>query len=216
MEPALDPSADEARQWALEELSKAVYSQGPSLVQRLLNWLSELWERLMMAGPAGAVLLPVLILAVVAAIIGIGIALGGPVRRRRLQRRGGSVEVFNDTTREAEVLRRSADAAAAEGDYALAVLERFRALVRTLAERALLTDRQGRTAHEAAEEAGTRFPDQAAGLRRAGELFDAVCYGSAQPGSGEDTWLRELDHHLQQASPVPAVVVASQGWSTVR
>lgn len=216
MEPALDPSADEARQWALEELSKAVYSQGPSLVQRLLNWLSDLWERLMMTGPAGAVLLPVLILAVVAVIIGIGIALGGPVRRRRLQRRGGSVEVFDEDAREAEILRRSADAAAVEGDYALAVLERFRALVRALEERAVLTDRQGRTAHEAAEEAGTRFPDQATGLRSAGELFDAVYYGSAQPGRSEDAWLRELDHHIQRGNPVSAVAAASKGWSTLR
>lgn len=216
MSPPLDPSADEARQWAVDELSKAIYTQGPSLVERILTWLTQLWERLMLGGASGAVLLPILILALVAAIVTAALLLGGPVRRRRLRAGGDSAVVLDDDDRGTQALSRSADAAAEAGDYAVAVLERFRAIVRSLDERAILTDRRGRTAHEASTEAGTRLPDQAADLARAGALFDAVCYGSARPGPAQDSWLREVARQIERARPVAVTGAAPAGWSVVR
>ena len=89
--------------------------------------------------------------------------------------------------------RRLADEAAADQRWADAVRERFRAVVRTLDERTLLDDRPGRTADEAAREAGRVLPDLAAGLTAAARLFDDVTYGDADAGPADDARLRALD-----------------------
>lgn len=201
-EPPLTPDADEARSWALTELEKAIYNTSPSLWERFLRWLGDLWERIVDTNDQlGPVLMPVLILLALAVLVGIAWLLGGPVRRRRLRRGQGSVEVLDDDDRTSAAIRRAADAAAAAGDYATAVLERYRAIVRSLDERAVLEDRQGRTAREAALAAGARLAPCAAGLRRASDLFDAVCYGHASPSQADDAWLRELDQQVAKTRP---------------
>lgn len=201
-EPPLTPDADEARAWAQAELEKAIYNTSPSLWQRFLDWLGDLWARLIDANhQLGPVLMPVLILLALAVVVGIALLLGGPVRRRRLRRAGASVEVLDDDLRTSAAIRRAADAAAAAGDFATAVLERYRAIVRSLDERAVLEDRQGRTAREAALAAGARLAPCAAGLRRAGDLFDAVCYGHAVPTEADDAWLRDLDREVARTRP---------------
>lgn len=214
----LTPSADEARRWAVDELSKAVYSQGPGLLERFLRWLGDLWDRLAdVNNTLGPVFLPLIVLALIAAIVVIGLLVGGPVRRRMLRRSGGSFEVLDGDQRTSAVLRASADSAAARADFALAVLERFRAIVRALDERTVLEDRQGRTAHEAAGSAAERLPSRAADLRRAARLFDEVCYGSATPGPGEDAWLRGVDERVAATKPTRATAVDSPDvWAAAR
>lgn len=201
-EPPLTPSADEARDWARTELSKAIYDQSPTLWDRIRDWLGDLWARLFQSdnllGPA---LLPVIVLLGVALVVGIAVLIGGPIRRRRLRGVGGSMEVLDDDARSSAQLRAAADAAAAAGDHALAVLERFRSVVRSLDERAVLEDRRGRTAHEAAVAAGARLAPCAADLRRAGELFDGVCYGDTVPGAAEDEWLRQVADRVARTRP---------------
>lgn len=214
--PPLDPSADEARRWAEEELAKAIYDTGPSLLERILTWLAQLWERLLATDGAGAVLLPVLILMIAALVVAAALLLGGPLRRRRLRSVEPSMQVLDDDERGSEALRAAADRAARAGDYGTAVLERFRAIVRALDERGVLTDRQGRTAREAATQAGTAFPDQAGDLLAAGDLFDQVCYGSTLPAAGAEAWLRHLDERIDQARPVTDLPTASEGWSVAR
>ena len=56
-------------------------------------------------------------------------------------------------------------------------LERFRAIVRELEERAVLAEQPGRTAGEAAAAAAGRLPALAAELAAAARLFDDVRYG---------------------------------------
>ena len=53
----------------------------------------------------------------------------------------------------------------------------MRAIVRSLEERALLDPRPGRTADEAAAEAGRALPAHADRLRAAARDFDDVTYG---------------------------------------
>ncbi|MDD9206967.1 DUF4129 domain-containing protein, partial [Georgenia sp. 10Sc9-8] len=128
----------------------------------------------------------------------------GPIRRRRRLRAAtaGSHELFDDE-RSSQQLRVSADAAAARGDYATAVLERFRSVVRALDERAVLDDRPGMTAQEAAGLAGAALPAHAAGLQRAGRLFDDVRYGAAAPGPDEDEVMRDLAEQVATARTEP-------------
>ncbi|GAB2966889.1 DUF4129 domain-containing protein [Actinotalea caeni] len=200
-EPPLTPSADEARAWIEAELAKAIYNRQPSLWDRLREWLGELWARLFgSSADLGPVLMPVVVLLVVALAVGVALLLGGPVRRRRLRGRD-SVEVLDDDVRTAAAIRAAADAAAARGDFRTAVLDRFRAIVRSLDERAVLEDRRGRTAHEAALAAGARLQPCAAELLRASELFDAVCYGDVTASAEDDAWLREVDAAVARTRP---------------
>lgn len=208
-EPPLTPDADEARNWAERELEKAIYNDAPSIWDRLLSWLSDLWERIFDANPTlGPVLMPVIVLLVLALLVGIALLVGGPVRRRRLRQGQRSAEVLDGDERSSSALRAAADAAAAAGDHGTAVLERYRAIVRSLDERAILEDRRGRTAHEAAVAAGARLAPCAADLRRASEMFDGVCYGDLVCTAEDDVWLRGVDRAVAGTKPARTGAIA--------
>jgi hypothetical protein len=203
------PDAPTARRWAAEELANPVYHRGPSLLSRFLDWFWSLFDGI--SAPSGlppGVVAAVAVVAV-ALIAAVAFWVAGPVRLAR--RAAGSAVVLVDDTRTAAELRASAQAHADQGDWPAAVLDRFRAIVRALEERALLEERPGRTAHEAAEAGGARLPAAAAGLRRAGQLSDDVCYGSGGAGPEADAWLRELDATVARTSPTPATRPAPVG-----
>src|SRR5690606_39103397 len=143
------------------------------------------------------------LLLVVAVVVGVLIALAvaGPLRRARRARRAPA-EVFVDHERSAAELRASADALAVAGRWSEAVLDRFRAILRSLDERAVLDDRPGRTAHEGALEAAASLPPCADDLLRASGLFDDVCYGDVHATAEDDAWLREVDAAVRSTTPV--------------
>ncbi len=194
----VQPGADEARRWLVEELAKPEYRTDPSLLQRFLEWLQGLFEGapvLDLGGPLTAVIVVVAVLLVA----GIAYWVAGPVRLSR--RAPASAVVLDDDTRTAAEMRTAADAAVASGDWATAALERFRAVVRSLEERAVIESLPGRTAREAAETAGERVPDVAEGLARGAHLFDDVAYGKAVVGPEADAFLRALDERTLAARP---------------
>ena len=195
------PDAETARRWATSELADPIYHRRESLLDLALRWLLERFAE--MQGALGNVdaRLAALVLAVVVAVgVLIALAVAGPVRRAQRARRG-SVELFVDDERTAAELRASADALAAAGRWREAVLDRFRAILRSLDERAVLDDRPGRTAHEAAVEAADALPPCAADLIRASKLFDDVCYGDSHATSDDDAWLREVDAVVRSTRP---------------
>lgn len=207
------PDAEQARQWLERELAEPVYHQQPSLAQRFLDWLGRLFENAD-GVPIGNVGTLVTVLAVVAALVLVTFLVTGPVRRsRRVGGTAGAV-LGADDTRTATQLRAAADAAAAREDWATAVAERFRAVVRSLEERAVLDERPGRTAHEAVEVAGLRLPPHAVDLRAAASLFDDVVYGDRTPRAADDAGLRELDARVAAARPAPPAGLALTAPST--
>ncbi|MBC7291600.1 MAG: DUF4129 domain-containing protein [Actinotalea sp.] len=201
----VEPDAATARRWAEIELSDPVYTERPNLLLEALRWLGERFAELQVSAtdvdPRFAAL--VLTTAVVVAAV-VALAVAGPVRRARRDARA-SVDVFGDDTRTAAELRSSADALAAAGDWSGAVLDRFRAVLRSLEERVILEERPGRTAHEGAQEAGARLPGCAAELAAAARLFDDVCYGDAEADADDDARLRELDRRTTAERPVAAL-----------
>ncbi|GAA4347084.1 DUF4129 domain-containing protein [Angustibacter luteus] len=196
----LEPGRELARQWARQELSDPVYARArPGWLRRAVDWALDQLSRIeihptRLTDPRTAVVLLVA-LAVVVLVV---------VRLRRGRLRGAAQdaerrELFGAVARTAAAHRRLADEAAAAERWADAVRERFRAVVRTLDERALLDDRPGRTADEAAGEAGRVLPDLAAGLTDAARRFDDVTYGDAAAGPADDARLRALDQAVTQA-----------------
>lgn len=162
-----------------------------------------LWERLQGVSVPGlgtgwtSVVVVVLLLA---ALAGAVYLVGGPLRRSA--RQAAAAPVFEAAPEPATAHFARADAAAAAGDHALAVAERFRGLVRSLEERALVEPRPGGTATEITTAAARALPDCADALARAARTFDDVRYGGrpATPGTDED--LRAVVAQVAAARPV--------------
>nr|WP_254405153.1 DUF4129 domain-containing protein [Streptomyces sp. AC627_RSS907] len=200
-EPPVTIPRDPAREAARRELSERMYHENdPSWFQRALDafwdWVDKLFSTASTATPGGVFGLVVIIVAVLAALGALWWRLGTP------RRRPVSVPaLFDDRPRSAADHRAAAQAHAAQGHWSQAVQERMRAVVRALEERALLDIRPGRTADEAAVEAGRALPAHGDRMRAAARDFDDVTYGG-RPGT-EQSYLRltELDHDLERSKP---------------
>lgn len=169
-------SRDAAADLARRELARRQYRDAqPSLVARVLgrvlHALADLLDQAAARAPGGraGLLLLFLVLLLAAAVV---------LTRLRPRRAGRSAALFDaGPPATAAGHRASADAAAARGDYAQAVRERLRAVVRELEDRGVLDPRPGRTADEVARDAGAAVPALAEDLRRAVAVFDEVWYG---------------------------------------
>ncbi|MFF3910906.1 DUF4129 domain-containing protein [Streptomyces sp. NPDC001848] len=199
--PPVTIPRDPAREAARRELSKRMYHENdPGLLQRALNafwdWLDRLFGEAATATPGGSVGLLVIVVAVLALVAALWWRLGTPRRPPT-----SSATLFDDRPRTAAEHRAAAEAHAAQGHWNQAVQERMRAVVRSLEERALLDTRPGRTADEAASEAGRTLPDHADRLRAAARDFDDVTYGGRAAGEAMYRRLAALDDDLQRAKP---------------
>ena len=189
---------EEAQRAAQQELADPAYSvDDPGLAGRAVRWLFDqfghLVDRAAEVTPAGYAGLAVLAALLVLAVIAIRLRLG---RIRRVAP-GAEDPLFDARTRSADEHRRAADGHAARGEWAEAVRERFRAVVRGLEERTLLDPRPGRTADEAAAEAGRALPDRDAELRAAARQFDDVWYGDRAATPAMDAQLRAVDEAVR-------------------
>ncbi|MEU1004520.1 DUF4129 domain-containing protein [Streptomyces tibetensis] len=200
-EPPLTIARDPAREAARRELSKRMYHENdPSLFQRALDafwdWLGKLLNAASDATPGGTLGLLVIVLAVVAVLAALWWRLGIPRRQPT-----SSAALFDDSPRSAADHRAAAEAHAAQGHWSQAVQERMRALVRALEERALLDVRPGRTADEAAAEAGRALPAHTDRLRTAARDFDDVTYGGRSATEQSYHRIAELDRDLERTKP---------------
>lgn len=196
------PDAEEAREAAVRELSKRVYHERPSLLEQIWAWLDE-HLRLSQIVPGAPAWLSFLIVALaVAALLALLVLLA---RRFTLTSRARrtSTPLFDDE-RDAAALTRAADEAARAGDWASAVVERFRAIIRSLDERGLIEDYPGMTAHEAAAVSVAALGSLGPELSRAADLFDSVRYGKVVSTAAQDEWMRRLASDIAQARPASA------------
>jgi hypothetical protein len=200
-EPPVTIPRDPAREAAHRELSKDLYHQNdPSLFQRALDtlwdWIGDLFDTASTATPGGTLGLLVVVLAVVAVVGALWWRLGTPSRQP-----SSTTALFDDRPRNAAEHRAAAEAHAAQGHWNQAVQERMRAIVRSLEERALLDARPGRTADEAAAEAGRTLPAHTDRLRTAARDFDDVTYGGRRATEQSYGRMAELDLDLERAKP---------------
>ncbi|MFE0631096.1 DUF4129 domain-containing protein [Streptomyces sp. NPDC058864] len=190
-----------AREAAENELSKGIYHRDdPSLIERALNWLWEKIDHLMDAAsgitPGGGAGLVTIVVVIVLLVVALRLRLG----KMRAQPKSG-MGLFADVPRTATEHRAAAEEHARHGRWSEAVQERMRAIVRSLEERALLDPRPGRTADEAAAEAGRSLPELATRLADAARTFDDVTYGDRPGTSDAYAALRELDAEVQRTKP---------------
>jgi len=201
----VDVGPDEAREAARRELTDPAYRAAePSLLQRALTWafdrLASLLDAVAATVPGGWGGLLILALIAVAVAVAVRLQVGQVTRARRR----GAKPVFTGRPWSAAEHRRRAEEALARGELAEAVRERFRAIVRDLEQRGLLDERPGRTADEAAADAGAQLPGSAGGLREAAQLFDDVWYGGRPAARQAYDRLAAVDSQVQAERPVAA------------
>ncbi|MEU6965977.1 DUF4129 domain-containing protein [Streptomyces chrestomyceticus] len=191
-----------AREAAERELADPRYHQNdPNLLQRALDWLwdriGDLFEAAAGATPGGWTGLLAIVLVVLLLAVALRLRLGA---LRRTPTSGGGA-LFGDRPRTAAEHRAAAERHAADSRWTEAVQERMRAIVLALEERTLLTPGPGRTADEAASEAGRVLPAHAERLRAAARTFDDVTYGG-RPGTAQEyAALSTLDTDLRHSKP---------------
>ncbi|MFJ7152598.1 DUF4129 domain-containing protein [Streptomyces sp. NPDC100445] len=193
-----------AREAARRELSERLYHQNdPSPLQRALDAFWDLLDRLLgsaaSATPGGTVGLVVVTLFVAAVPAALWWRLGTPHRRPT-----PATALLDDRPRSAADHRAAGEAHAARGRWNQAVQERVRALVRSLEERGLLDPHPGRTADEAAAEAGRSLPAHTDRLRAAAREFDDVTYGGREASARSYHRIAALDDDLAHTRPSTA------------
>jgi hypothetical protein len=190
-----------AREAAERELSEPKYHENdPNLIERALDafWdrIGRLLDSASNAAPGGVLGLVVIALVVLALVGALWWRLGTP-RRHAIT----SESLFGDRARSAAEHRTTAEDHARAGRWNEAVQERMRAIVRVLEERTLLEPRPGRTADEAAAEAGRPLPAHADELRAAARIFDDVTYGGRTADQRAYQRLKDLDTAVERARP---------------
>ncbi|BAW93762.1 hypothetical protein CHIBA101_1930 [Actinomyces sp. Chiba101] len=188
--PPATPDASQAGEAAQRELAKPAYAERADPLTAAWHWIQhhiDLGSVIPGIPPWASA--TILVLALTALIV----VIGAMARRVTIARLGGEVRgsLFEDD-RDAAALTSAADLAADRGDFATAVVDRFRAIIRSLDERSILEDYPGLTAHEAAGLAADALPGLSADLHSGARLFDAVRYGDVMASPEEDAWMRAL------------------------
>jgi hypothetical protein len=194
-----DVTRDAARRAAREELLNRRYhdAQPPlvvRLVGKLIRKLIELIDRAATGVPGGltGLLLFALVIGGLVALV--------VVKLRPTRGRAGSADVFTTGAElTAEAHRALADEAAAIGQFADAVRERLRAIVRELEARGVIEPRPGRTAGEVARDGSAAVPLIAGALQRATTTFDEIWYGGRGADASSYSVLVECDRTVSSA-----------------
>jgi hypothetical protein len=194
---------DPAREAAREELLRPEYHRhDPNLVQRAMNWVGDRVNDLLdqLGGGSASGWTGLIVFLVLFALIGAALwwRFGRPGRSAT----SDAGALFTDGPRGADEHRAAAQRHAAAAEWAPAVREQMRALIRSLEERTLLNPRPGRTADEAAREAGRHLPEHAAELADAARLFDDIAFGDRTADQAAYQRLAALDERLRRARPL--------------
>ncbi|MGV0835695.1 DUF4129 domain-containing protein [Mycolicibacterium thermoresistibile] len=214
--PTIDIDRDTARDAAEAELAKPIYP-GPSLLERLGNWLDQLLYRVALEGtsvPGGWFTLTVLFLLVVVAIVVAVRVAGCTMRTGRAER-----ALFDAHELSAAQHRATAEQHATAGEWAAAIRHRLRAVARHLEETGALTPVAGRTATELARDTGAIHPDLTGEMYRAAETFNDVTYGDRPGTEPAYRMIADLDERLRSqppSQPASTPVPAGHGWAELR
>jgi hypothetical protein len=177
--PPLIPDGEEGREWARRELADPTYDAAePTFLDRAASAVGEFFADLFSADvpPAIGSTFALVAAVVVAAVILAAFLIWG-LPRATHRARGTTRTLFDqDEERTADELRRDAAVHAHRGEWAAAIVLRFRALARGTVERGVVHTPPGTTVHGFARAAARAFPGCAGVLEDAAAAFDDVRY----------------------------------------
>lgn len=196
----VDPTTAEARAWLERELAKPAYADNRSVLQRLIDWIVELFGRAQGTGGLPGWVLPAVLVGLAGLVTTIVLV---KVRREPASsgadRRGG---VLEERDVDADTYRSRARRALEAGDTESATRDWFRAIAADAAARAIIDAGPGRTAHELSMALAAVFPDERAALAAAADHFDGVRYGDGHVDATVARFVAALDARLAEAQPV--------------
>jgi hypothetical protein len=202
LDPPVTPNGPTAQGWILGELSKNEYAASrPTPFDIFATDVRHFFDSLTAPSIGGIPGLgPIIIVIVVVVVLVIAFLVFGRPRLNRRTRVTGELFGEDDQRTAAQILA-AARAAAASGDYSLAVIEGMRASARVLGERTLLTMYPGTTAHTFSRQAAVLFPGYGTQLEKTAVVFDRVRYLD-EPGT-ESEWhdAEQLASELRTAQP---------------
>ncbi len=206
----VDPDRPSARRLLADELAKAEYQRAkPTWFDQLVGGLKEWIDSLQFGNAQGPPAFGMLVLLIVIAVVLIiaFLIFGLP----RLNRRSAVTGALfgEDDARTAAQIRAAGEAAAARGDYAVAIAEMYRSIARGLAERTVLSTSPGTTAHDFATRAATAFPTQAADLAASAAAFDDVRYLGGAGSREQYDLVERLERALRAAKPAALEAVGA-------
>jgi hypothetical protein len=206
----VDPDSGEAQRWVIQELSKPEYRAAqPTWFDRASKAFWDWLQSLKIDGGPGVQgpILIVALIAIIAALVAAFFIFGAP----RLNRRSAvSGALFgHDDARDASGMRRSAENAAAQADWVLAIEEIFRSIARGLAERTLVTVSPGTTARDFAVRAGVVLPGFSERLNAAASAFDDVRYLGRDGTEAAYRAAADLERDLRTTRPAVQSMVAA-------
>jgi len=186
---------DAAHDAAQRELSKPIYPK-ENFSERLNEWISEFIYRVISKGsdvPGGWFTIAVLLTLLVVAII-VAVRIAGRTMRTN---RKGDFRLFGTAELTAAEHRATAERLAAEGNWAIAIRHRLRAIARQLEENGILNAVPGRTANELARDATQSFPELRTELTNAAVSFNDVTYGERPGTESAYRSITMLDEHIR-------------------
>lgn len=206
----VDPDRPEARRLLAEELAKQEYQAAkPTWWDLLLGQFTDWINSLQFGGSEGPPAFGMLVLLIVVGVLLlIAFLIFGLPRLNRRSRVTGSL-FGDDDARTAAQMRAAGEAAAARGDYTLAIAEMYRSIARGLAERTVLSTSPGTTAQDFARRAGLAFPGHADDLMQSAVAFDSVRYLGGEGTREQYELVERLERQLRAAKPAVLEAVGS-------
>jgi hypothetical protein len=206
----VEPDRPGARQLLADELAKQEYQRAkPSWFDLLLGAIRDWFDSLQFGSAEGPPAFGMLVLLIVIGVLLlIAFLVFGVPRLNRRSALSGSL-FGEDDARTAAQMRAAAEAAAARGDYAVAIAEIYRAIARGLAERTVLTTSPGTTAHDFATRAARAFPSSASELTASASAFDDVRYLGGDGSREKYEMVTQLERTLRSAKPTALEAVGT-------
>lgn len=194
-EPPLTPEPAEAEQLLREELDGGSYA-GTSVLEALRDWLQGFFEAGSGAADGASQVQTVMSWLSALVLLGVVVYLLTRVRASRAAATGRGRSLFGEEVVSAAVLRARAEAALAQGRFADAVVDGYRALALRQIEDDQVDDVPGATAQEVGRMLAGAFPAEAAEVRGSAALFDAVLYGGRDAVAEQAAAVLRLDDRL--------------------
>lgn len=190
------PPPGQIRDKAHEILSRAEFGRTETLLQRVIDWIGDLFSWLSFGVGGGSGFFGNLVgLAIIAAIVYVLVLLARALlgrERRQKDEDGDELTIELEEGRPASDWRADAERFEAAGQWREAMRARYRELVRALIEERVLEDLPGRTTGEYRTAYVAARPSHAAAFAALTELFESVWYGGVETGAEENARFRRL------------------------
>ncbi|MDO5672182.1 MAG: hypothetical protein Q4G30_04900 [Actinomycetaceae bacterium] len=220
VEIPVEPDAQEARQWLKDELARPIYHEEKNLLARFIEWIMKVLKLDIPDGiPAMEIPAQFLAIALILAMVLIIAILfiTGIVRpNKRLNTGKDSAAIFDDARSRQDFLS-AARLAQAQGNFDIAFIEYFRALVRLMDNYGWIQEMPGLTAREAMSTATAYAPEYGVDFMALAVVFDGVTYGSQSAKDSELLLCQQMDSvvnsrgakstNLSTTNRIPAGVV---------